>query len=250
MNVIETNLRRNGDLNYNNIPKMIVLHHAEAKNCTIQDINTWHLNNGWTMCGYHYFVNKKGNIYRGRPEKAQGSHCTGVNRCSISICAEGDFMTETMNEIQKQTIVGLCKDICGRHGVNDIKGHKEVPYSTDCPGTNYPLTEIKRLVNSSTSPSVPNKSSERYCKAWQIFYNKETGTGTRLDEDGFYGILTQNSLDFLLSYINKGKKYKYCKSFQIWFNKITDTRLPIDEDGYWGTNTEAAYQKINKLCKG
>lgn len=150
MNIIETNLKRNGDLTYNNTPTKIILHHAESTSCTIEDINSWHLANGWTMCGYHYFVRKDGSIYRGRPEGAQGAHCPSQNTLSIGICAEGSYTAETMPEAQKQSIVELSKDICGRYGITEIGGHKEY-YPTNCPGDNYPLQDIKNLIlNSST----------------------------------------------------------------------------------------------------
>jgi hypothetical protein len=250
MNIIETNFKWNGNLTYNNIPKMIVLHHLEAKSAEVADIHSWHIGNGWTGIGYHYYVKKDGRIFRGRPEKAQGSHCPGVNKCSIAISAEGNFMTEQMNEIQKQSIVALCKDICKRYGFEEIKGHKDVPYSTDCPGINYPLSEIKKLVISSTNPSVLNISNSRYCKAWQNFYNLSTGTKSKLKEDGFYGELTQASLDSLLNYVKQGKKHKYCLEFQKFYNSITQTSKRLTEDGVFGENTLAAYQKINELCKG
>lgn len=144
MNIIESNLRWNGNLTYGNIPVMIVLHHAEAPNCSIEDIHSWHLGNGWCGCGYHYLVRKDGSIYRGRPEGAIGAHCPGANDKSIGICAEGEYMTETMPVVQKEAIVGLCKDIISRYGIKQIYGHKEL-YNTICPGTNYPLEEIKRL---------------------------------------------------------------------------------------------------------
>ncbi|GCD10609.1 C39 family peptidase [Clostridium tagluense] len=94
-----------------------------------------------------------------------------------------------------------------------------------------------------------SQKKSRYCESWQIFYNKITGTKAKISEDGFYGTSTQKSLDFLLTYINKGKKYKYCYEFQRWFNKITDTSKPIKEDGYWGTNTEKAFITMNNLVK-
>jgi hypothetical protein len=252
MNVIKVNLKQNGNLTYNNNPKMIVLHHTEAKNCTIQDINSWHLSNGWTMCGYHYFVNKKGEIYQGRTENAQGSHCPTVNRISIGISAEGDFMTEKMNDVQKLAIVNLCKDICKRYGITDIKGHKDVPYSTDCPGVNYPLNEIKKLVNqvvSSTPQDNMSKPKVNYCLEWQKWYNAQTKTTTPLICDGIYGSSTKKSMDDLLTYIKQGKKYKYCLEFQKFYNKITQTSKPIIEDGYWGKDSENAFNIIAVLIK-
>jgi N-acetyl-anhydromuramyl-L-alanine amidase AmpD len=130
-------------LTYNNVVKNIVLHHAEASVCSIYDIHTWHLEKGWSGCGYHYFVRKDGSIYRGRPESAQGSHCPGQNITSIGICAEGNYMSEEMPLIQKLRIMELIKDIKSRYNIEKIVGHGEV-YATSCPGTKYPLSEIKK----------------------------------------------------------------------------------------------------------
>jgi N-acetylmuramoyl-L-alanine amidase len=145
MNIIECTLNFNGEFVYNNDPKRIILHHAEKSVCTIEDIHSWHLQNGWIGIGYHYFVRKDGSIYKGRPENAQGGHCPSQNTQSIGICAEGEYMAEDMPQPQKNAIIELCKDICNRYGITEIAGHKKY-YSTDCPGTNYPLEEIKNLV--------------------------------------------------------------------------------------------------------
>lgn len=146
MNIIETNLNFNG-LTYGNSPKEIIMHHAEAKNCSIYDIHQWHKENGWAGCGYHFFVRKDGSIYRGRPEGAIGSHCKGKNSVSIGICAEGDYMTETMTLAQKQAIIELIAYLRSQYGNLPICGHKEaMNYETSCPGDNYPLEDIKNSI--------------------------------------------------------------------------------------------------------
>ena len=68
MNIIETNFNWNGGFTQRSSTSQIILHHADAITCTVEDIHRWHLNNGWTGIGYHYFVKKDGSIYRGRPE--------------------------------------------------------------------------------------------------------------------------------------------------------------------------------------
>lgn len=152
MYINETNLNF-GSLTYNNNPTRIVLHHAEASNCTIEDINNWHKSNGWAGVGYHYFVRKDGSIYKGRPEGAQGAHCPGANTNSIGICFEGCYMTESMNQIQYNSGLELISDIISRYGNIPIYGHREL-YSTDCPGTNFPLDEFRNFTPSlSSTPS-------------------------------------------------------------------------------------------------
>jgi len=123
--------------------KYIVLHHAEASICTAQDIHQWHLNNGWAGIGYHYFVRKDGSIYRGRPRDALGAHCQGWNDWSVGICAEGDYMTETMPQAQENAIIELCHELLSIYSSAQIVGHRDLN-ATSCPGDNYPLAEIQQ----------------------------------------------------------------------------------------------------------
>lgn len=129
------------NLSYGNNPNKIILHHPEVSHCSIYDIHQWHLNNGWAGCGYHFFVDKQGNIYRGRPEEAIGSHCPKQNAQSIGICAEGEYMSETMPDAQKKAIVELIAYLKSKYGIDTVAGHRDY-YNTDCPGTNYPMNEI------------------------------------------------------------------------------------------------------------
>ncbi len=132
--------------------KYIVLHHAEAACCTVQDIHFWHLSNGWAGIGYQYFIRKDGSIYRGRPEWAVGSHCKGSNYCSIGICVEGNYddsnrkirCDRTMPAAQYNSLVALIKDIKARHKGIQIKGHGEL-LPTKCPGRFYPLAKLKNI---------------------------------------------------------------------------------------------------------
>ena len=157
MQIIESGLKFNG-LSYGNHPDTVILHHAEITRCTIEDIHSWHLSRGWAGCGYQYFVKKDGTIYRGRPENAVGAHCPGYNDHSIGICAEGAYMTETMPDIQKAAIIGLILDIKSRYTISGIYGHGQV-YPTSCPGSNYPLSEIKSLTPGAISPAPSQSQS-------------------------------------------------------------------------------------------
>ena len=105
MNIIDVGLKFKS-LSYGNKPNKLVLHHAEASKCSVQDIHYWHLNNGWSGIGYHYFIRKDGSIYKGRPDGAIGAHCQGSNL--------------------------------------PIYGHKEL-LATECPGANFPLADFKAL---------------------------------------------------------------------------------------------------------
>ncbi|BDR84452.1 peptidoglycan recognition protein family protein [Clostridium tetani] len=141
MNIIDSNLKFKG-LTYGNNPRKIILHHAAATNCSIEDIHTWHLHNGWSGCGYHYFIRKNGSIYKGRPENSLDAHCINYNSISIGICVEGNYMVEHMPLAQKNSLIELIKYLCGKYGIKEIYGHGELN-STNCPGRNYPIDEIR-----------------------------------------------------------------------------------------------------------
>lgn len=143
MNVIETNWNWNDSLVSRSSTEYIALHHAAAIRCTVQQIDDWHKGNGWSGIGYHYFVSKDGVIYRGRPEWALGAHVSGMNFCSIGICAEGNYDIEkTMPKEQYNSILNLIKDIQSRYPSVKVVGHRDIGAS-DCPGKYYPLEDIK-----------------------------------------------------------------------------------------------------------
>ena len=138
MKIIETDWKWKSGLSPRPATRYIVLHHAAASVCTAAQIDSWHKGNGWSGIGYHYFVRKDGSVWRGRPEQAMGAHASGHNGDTIGICAEGNFMTETMPQRQREAITELISDILTRYPSLKIKGHKDMG-TTGCPGTNYPL---------------------------------------------------------------------------------------------------------------
>lgn len=153
MNIIEKTYNWKGKLSIRSKTSRIILHHAESSNCTADDINQWHLDRGWSGIGYHFFVRKDGSIYRGRPENTVGAHASGANSDSIGICAEGKYMTETMPDAQKQSIIELCSYLLNKYGISTIQRHKDVT-STDCPGNNYPFDEIVAAAKGTSVPDV------------------------------------------------------------------------------------------------
>ncbi|MBN3386852.1 peptidoglycan recognition protein family protein [Clostridium botulinum] len=158
MYIINPNLKFRG-LTYGNNPKMIILHHAEASSCSIQDIHSWHLNNGWSGCGYHYFIKKDGTIYKGRPDNAIGAHCLSYNGISISVCMEGRFNVEGMGTAQYKSLKELIRYLQNKYNINKIYGHRELN-QTDCPGKNFSLHKIKK--ERSSSINKENKSYPGY----------------------------------------------------------------------------------------
>ncbi len=156
MKIIDKGLQ----FNSNNSPMKKVegigLHHSGVTVLqSVEVIHNYHKGKGWAGIGYHYYVRKDGSIYRGRPESMAGSHCNGINSISIGICAEGNFSEETMSNVQKQALLELVKDIKSRYDIKWVRGHKEI-LSTSCPGTNFPLEEVKNVIANVETPQITN----------------------------------------------------------------------------------------------
>lgn len=143
MNILETDWHWAGGLSNRARTEYIALHHAAAVTCTAAQVDQWHKDNDWSGIGYHYFVRKDGTIYRGRPENKMGAHVSGMNNCSLGICAEGNYDIETtMPTAQYNAIVELIADIKTRYPNAKVVGHREIG-SSDCPGRYYPLDDLK-----------------------------------------------------------------------------------------------------------
>lgn len=189
MKIIECNLPRNGNFTRRSKTDEVILHHAEASSATVWDINDWHLANGWTGIGYHYYIRKDGSVYRGRPEWALGAHAVGHNDRSIGICCEGAYMTETMPAAQLASLKALLRDIMERYGKLTLLRHKDVN-STDCPGKNFPWAEAQNYMNE-------EKEEHKVTQAeFEAMYNKVNPLYKTIDDvPGYWQQVVRVMLD-------------------------------------------------------
>ena len=159
MKIIETNLSFRA-MDKRSLTEQIVCHHSGVTVLqTVETIHNYHKNtNGWSGIGYHFYVRKNGNIYRGRPENTVGAHCVGANYNSIGICFEGNFSKETMGEAQLKAGQELVAYLKKKYGISKVKKHNDFG-NTDCPGKNFPIDIIKS--SSSTSTDTSDKKEEK-----------------------------------------------------------------------------------------
>lgn len=143
MDIINVKLPTNGGFSPRGRTDEIILHHAEAKSASVEDINRWHIERGWAGIGYHYYIRKDGRVYRGRPEWAVGAHALGHNSRAIGICCEGAYMTETMPAAQLAALKALIREMMHKYPGAKLLRHKDVN-ETDCPGRNFPWAEAQR----------------------------------------------------------------------------------------------------------
>lgn len=228
MNIIDVGLQFNS--NYNKMKEIegVVLHNSGVTVLqSVETIHNYHKNKGWAGIGYQYYVRKDGRIYRGRTESMEGAHCVGVNGISIGICAEGNFNEETMSNVQKNSIIELIKDIKSRYNIKWIRGHREM-LATSCPGTNFPIEEIKNAVMNNTN-SKEAKSIEDL--AVEVIAGKYGNGDARKQALGSLYNEVQNKVNEILLG-NKTNK----KSNEEIANEVIE--------GKWGNNPERKQKLI------
>ena len=191
MNIIEVDWHWNNKLSNRSRTDYIVLHLAEASRCTVQQIDEWHKANGWSGIGYHFFVRKDGSIDRGRPIDKLGAHVQGMNGCSIGICAEGAYSREFMPVVQKRAIAELIDYLKSNFYPNArVVGHKEIG-SSDCPGKNYPLRELKDYKSILNNESE-NLTMSQYMELKNMIVDLNTKVDKLSNEKMVYNYIDQN----------------------------------------------------------
>lgn len=205
---------------------MIVLHHADASSCTAKDIHRWHLGRGYSGIGYHYFINKKGEIYKGRPDNVIGAHAKGYNSTSIGICFEGRYNKEIMPQAQLQAGRELVEYLKKKYSITKVKKHKDL-MATDCPGNLFPFDEIVKQEEENLILS---------------FQRAAIADGVKLPKygaDGQYGNETKSAMQKCVVKKRLFYKYKNC-------TKLVQRLLGIQQDGLCGKNTDASIRKFQK----
>ena len=113
----------------------IIIHQSASNNPAhdnIETIRKWHLDRNFSDIGYHFFINKAGEVFKGRDEDKIGAHVKGHNKSSLGICLSGEG-EKTPEQLKALEI--LLIDICSRHNLEkkDILAHNDLS-PTLCPG--------------------------------------------------------------------------------------------------------------------
>ena len=103
----------------------------EGKDFTIDDIDRWHRQRGFTKIGYHYVIYRDGTIHVGRNESEVGAHCLGHNQNSIGICyigglsSDGKTPKDTRTDAQKKALTTLLQALKKKYLSASIHGHRD-----------------------------------------------------------------------------------------------------------------------------
>lgn len=96
---------------------------------------------GFSSCGYHFYISKKGYYEEGRDENIKGAHCYNHNHDSIGICVGGD---REFSESQIETLKYLIEKLCVKYCLNpnkDVYPHSHFNELKTCPNFELPRFE-------------------------------------------------------------------------------------------------------------
>ncbi len=140
--------RINGKLKPLNLAKVdsIVLHHMAHATADVKTVERWHVqDNGWNAIGYNYWIAFDGTVYEGRGLHV-GAGVANHNSHIISIGFQGDYdKNDIMPDAQFNAAIDLINYLLPfLPNCKAIKGHRDFG-GTVCPGTYFPLEEMKKL---------------------------------------------------------------------------------------------------------
>lgn len=146
--------------------KYIVIHHSATGSGNADAFHRYHLKKGYGGLAYHFVIGNgngspDGKIEEGFRWKKQlpGAHVTlnaaMYNWAGIGICLVGNFENQHPTDKQMESLAGLVAGLSGKYGIaeKNITEHRKVPWNfsekteqTVCPGKNFSLEDLKRMV--------------------------------------------------------------------------------------------------------
>ncbi len=135
-----------------NKPQFIIVHHcggtdanplADSSNQTFAEVNEYHRTHfnektksslGFYL-GYHYFIDKEGNVTQARADTDTGAHTIGINDSSLGVCLAGNFDLTVPTTAQTKSLQRLLQEKSAQYGISRIVPHRHFASKT-CYGMN------------------------------------------------------------------------------------------------------------------
>jgi len=120
--------------------KGIVVHHSGSNFDNLEKIDTYHRSKGWDCCGYHFVIEKGGEVKIGRILTKIGAHAKTCgpnrNKSHIGICLCGD---KEFNIDQLGALDNLCEELVADFAIVSIERHHE-----KCPGPGIDVETLEK----------------------------------------------------------------------------------------------------------
>ncbi|MBK8455620.1 MAG: N-acetylmuramoyl-L-alanine amidase [Thiofilum sp.] len=87
-------------------PSRITIHCTDTKNglpVSVETIDQWHKDRGWTGIGYHFVIQPDGRIDDGRKITKMGAHVEGANEDNIGVvlCGRNKYTIEQFKSLRE-----------------------------------------------------------------------------------------------------------------------------------------------------
>ena len=124
-----------------NTPKFLIVHH-EASPFALRDnvkrfdaVDDYHTSKGWGGIGYHYFIERDGEVKQGRQDNAEGAHTIGKNTESLGICMAGNMDLQMPSSAQVKSLKTLVQQKMKEYLIfpSNVVGHRKYA-NKSCPG--------------------------------------------------------------------------------------------------------------------
>lgn len=101
----------------------------------LESIRRVHRGRGWGDIGYHYAIDRAGNVWEGRPIAWQGAHVKDHNEGNIGVVALGNFDEQQPTAAQLEALRRHLRLLMEKHrvSVQRVRTHQEWA-PTACPG--------------------------------------------------------------------------------------------------------------------
>ena len=114
--------------------ELLVIHCTASRpdqHISAEMLDKMHKARGWKGTGYHYYITRDGQLYRGRLEDEIGAHARHYNAHSIGICYEGGLdekgrPADTRTPAQRQALIALLRSLKIDYPDAEIVGHCEL----------------------------------------------------------------------------------------------------------------------------
>lgn len=207
------------DLKYKNNPTNIVILDARQSVMNFDLISKLHCSiPGVLMYGFHYYIQKDGDILGGRPEralpcnveylmsklyniigsennisKAESDTDNILSANKIFICLEGNTSIEQINNGQRMSLVNLCQDIMGRYrNIKNVYSMSEYISSYDNLGSFVDMNELRSNISNNISNmyvDIPSGSTSYTFGKRKLYYDADN-------------LITGNDVKTLQTYLN------------------------------------------------
>jgi N-acetyl-anhydromuramyl-L-alanine amidase AmpD len=151
-----------------NIINKILVHHtggtdkdplADTSHHTFAIVKSFHKSKGWDTIGYHFFIEKTGDIWQGRPVQMHGAHCASQNKQSIGVCLAGNFDKTIPTDAQISSLRGLLQKLTQEYTIIEIVPHRKYDPKT-CYGKNLSDSWASDLLKETPVNNVSTMTNE------------------------------------------------------------------------------------------